>query len=146
MSKTIQNAILDNSKLKPREAIIDKENIVIPELPERKQPARSIIKNVQHHHCQELDRNKFTNIVLINKISKPFLNKTIKVKQKRFCEWALNLINNHNNIFICNDESWHEVRKPFHKKYLYQCQRNKEFMSMIFIRNPQSLVLCSRKQ
>lgn len=34
LSKTIRNAILENPELKPHEAVIDKENIVIPGLPE----------------------------------------------------------------------------------------------------------------
>lgn len=46
LSQDIQNAILNNPKLKFYEAVINKKNITIPEIPERKKPAQSIIKNV----------------------------------------------------------------------------------------------------
>ena len=55
LSRDIQNAILNNPKLKPHEAVIDKENITIPRIPEGKRPARSIIENVQHQHSHEVD-------------------------------------------------------------------------------------------
>lgn len=48
LSQGIQNAIPNNPKLKPHEAVIDKENITIPGMPDGKWPARSIIENVQH--------------------------------------------------------------------------------------------------
>ena len=140
LSKTIRNTILDNPKLKQHEAVIDKENIVIPGLPEGKRHARSIIENVQHHHTHESDGHEFTDIVRINEISKRFLNEISKAKRKRFCEWALNRINNHNDIFICSDESWHEVGGPLHKKGRISV---KEVMSMLYMKILQSSVLCS---
>ncbi len=115
-SKTIQNAIVDNIKLKPHEAVINENFFMIPRLAERKRPAQSIIKHVQHCHTHMSDGYEFTDIVLINKILKPFLNETSKAKQKRFFKWALDCFNNHNNIFICSDESWHEVKGLLHEK------------------------------
>lgn len=46
LSQDIQNAILNNPKLKLHEAVIDKKNITIPGISEGKRPARSIIENV----------------------------------------------------------------------------------------------------
>lgn len=126
MSKTIRNAIFENPKLKPHEAVIDKENIVIPGLPEGKRPVRSIIENVQHHHTHESDGHEITDILRINEISKPFLNETSKAKRKRFYKWALDRINNHNDIFICSNESWHEVWGPLHKKGRISVQRGEK--------------------
>ncbi len=37
-----ETAILNNPKLKSHEAVIDKENITSPEIPEEKRPAQSI--------------------------------------------------------------------------------------------------------
>lgn len=48
---------LNNLKLKPHEALIDKENITIPGIwmPEGKRPARSIIENIKQQHSHEVD-------------------------------------------------------------------------------------------
>lgn len=46
LSKTIQNAILDDLKLKLNKVVIDRENIVVPRVLERKQHTQSIIENV----------------------------------------------------------------------------------------------------
>lgn len=48
VSQNIQNMILNNPKLKSHKAVIDKENIIIPEISKKKRPAQSIIQNVQH--------------------------------------------------------------------------------------------------
>lgn len=81
--------ILQNPQLKPHEPVIEKENIVVPRLPEGKRPARSIIENVQHQHTHKVDGYKVTDIVRVNEATKPFLNEINNVKRKRFCEWAV---------------------------------------------------------
>lgn len=86
LSKTTQNAILNNLKLKPNKAIIDEEDIVISGVFKKKYSAQSIIENVQNHHSHKSDGYELKDIVRINKISKQFLNKTSKVKRKQFCE------------------------------------------------------------
>lgn len=57
---------------------------MIPELAKKKQPVQSIIEKVQHH-THESDKHKFTHIVPIKEILKPFLKKTSKAKPKQFC-------------------------------------------------------------
>lgn len=96
--------------------MIDKENITIPRIPEEKRPARSIIENVQHQHSYEVDGQEIRDIVRINEAVKARLTEANKAKRKQFCEWALERIEQHNDIFICSDESWHEVGGPLHKK------------------------------
>ncbi len=44
LSATIQNAILDNPTLKPKEAVLEKENINIPS--GEKRPTRSMIERI----------------------------------------------------------------------------------------------------
>lgn len=96
--------------------MIDKENTTIPGISEEKRPAQSIIKNVQHQHSHEADGQEIGDIVRVNEAVKSRLTEVNKVKRKKFCEWALNRIEQHNDIFICSDESWHEVGGPLHKK------------------------------
>lgn len=86
LSQNIRNAILNNPKRKPHEAVIDKENITIPGMPEGKRPARSIIENVQHQHSHELDGQEINDIVRVNEAVKPRLNEANKANRKRFCE------------------------------------------------------------
>lgn len=96
--------------------MIDKENITIPGMPEGKRPARLMIENVQHQHSHKVDGQEINDIVHVNEAVKPRVNEANKAKRKRFCEWALERIEKHNDIFIYSDESWHEVGGPLHKK------------------------------
>lgn len=80
LSRDIQNAILNNPKLKSHEAVIDKENITIPRIPEEKRPARSIIENVQHQHSYEVDGQEIRDIVRINEAVKARLIEANKSK------------------------------------------------------------------
>ena len=66
LSQDIQNAILNNPKLKFYEAVINKKNITIPEIPEGKKPAQSIIKNVQHQHSHEVEGQEIRDIMRVN--------------------------------------------------------------------------------
>lgn len=70
LSQNIQNAIQNNPKLKPHEAVINNKNITIPEISEVKKPARSIIKNVQFQHSHHIDGQEIEKLYMsIKKLS-----------------------------------------------------------------------------
>lgn len=72
--------ILNNLKLKPHKAMIDKENVTIPGISERKKPAQSIIKNIKHQQSHKVDGQEIGDIVHVNEAVKPQLTKVNKVK------------------------------------------------------------------
>lgn len=61
LSTTIWNAILDNPTLKPKEAVLDKENIDTPG--GRKRSSRSMIERIQHKHVHEVEGEEIGEIV-----------------------------------------------------------------------------------
>lgn len=61
LSTTIRNAILDNPTLKPKEAVLDKENIDTPG--GRKRSSRSMIERIQHKHVHEVEGEEIGEIV-----------------------------------------------------------------------------------
>lgn len=81
LSRDIPNASLNNPKLKPHEALIDKENVTISGITEGKKPVQLIIENVQHQHSHEIDDQEIRDIVGVNEAVKPCLSEAIKIKR-----------------------------------------------------------------
>ena len=113
LSATIRNAIVDNPILKPREAVLDKENIDISG--GEKRPTRSMIERIQHEHTHQAGNEQIGEIVGGIQPTKPLLTDKGKADRKRFCDWAMERIDE-GDIFIFSDEHYNEISGNPHKK------------------------------
>ncbi len=113
LSATIRNAILDNPTLKPKETVLEKENIDFPG--GKKRPTRSMIERIQHEHTHQVGDEEIGEIVRGIQPTKPMLTEKGKAHRKRFCGWAIGRINE-GDIFIFSDEHYNEIGRNPHKK------------------------------
>lgn len=60
--------------------MIDKKNITISEILEKKKEMQLIIENIQHQNSNEVDSKKIANIIHVNKVVKPYLTEINKIK------------------------------------------------------------------
>lgn len=97
LSTTIRNAILDNPILKPKEAVLDKENIDIPG--GRKRPSRSMIERIQHEHVHEAEGEEIGEIFRGVQPTKPILTEKGKAHRKKFCWWAIERLDQGDVLF-----------------------------------------------
>lgn len=108
LSAKIRKAMLDHHDLQPHIAVLDQENI---DIPGKKKPHRSLIQRIQHQHESQYNGETMTNLVRVLQPTKPQLNHTHEKKREEFCEWAIQKLKE-GAIFICSDESWHEIGGP----------------------------------
>lgn len=112
LSATIRTAMMVHNNLQPTVAVLDQENI---DIPGKKRPHRSLIQRLQHQHESEFEGRKIGDLVRVVQPTKPRLSGVDEKDRKEFCDWAMVKLDE-GAIFICSDESWHEIGGPVRQK------------------------------
>ena len=110
LSTDIREAVLRLPEEKQCSAV-DQENIEIPAQSGQKRPSRSMIQRITHKHTHEsaLKERQVGEIVRAAQPTKPRLNKgDNERKRKTTSQWIVDELHQ-GSIFICSDESFHEI-------------------------------------
>ena len=133
LSTDIREAILKHSRLKSAVAVLDQENIHIPKTDkEWKLPSRYLIEKIQHQHKHiSFNGNHIQEIVRGRASKKPRTTAKDNAERKKFCISLLKKLNQE-AIFICTDETYHEISIIFGLENIF---RSREAISEVYARS-----------
>ena len=115
ISANMRKAILKYSDMKSHETMIDQENISISDMSADKRLTRSIIERVAHIHEHVQNERKIDEISRVMQSNKSLLTHVNENKKLTICLWIIERLKA-DDIFIFNDESYHEIKERNKRK------------------------------